>query len=841
MVTPVGLITTPNEMGQYPVGALSTADNVRMSRPGLLTSIASPTSLLSLTSASSTTILHRFLPIDSAKVVAFSNDTAPRACSIVDTVGFTDTACPMPASYAFTVAQYTPQHWTFPSRVRNRVAVNGTLGMLVMDSTNPTSSTLRTFREGGIAQPGFLVSTVSHPGTGDGAIPGGVCAAYQIVVVREIGDYIIKSVPSSRIIITNIGTTLGKPNFFVTGLFPSSGFAAGDYIEMYRTDGLAQATVDSDPGTTLKLVKRYQLTSTDISNTFVGISDSATMVAPYYKTAGRELYTNPYQETALGANRLPDVAACSAVFREFMFQGNITERPQITLSVPGGWYQNGFDPANYTAAVRANGIGSRPITSGATTAASNILTGIAASDLVGVVIGQSISSSNINSGISTTITAVGASTITMVANATTSAAIAAGATAVTVADIIQVGGIDRVLLSGLASVFAIQAETTSASGGIFIDGALAGLAFPDQFNRSFTLESLRYSLGASLSVRGTNGANYSPPIPEYTASPQVITANNTKNLLKWSKDSEPEHWPAVNETRVGSEQIVSLVPTKDALFIFCTDGVYRLSGAAGVWSVDTVDPKCFIAGAKAACVLNEQVFAYTNKGFVAVTDAGITDISRGRIEDLLPGASFTNSAYSLECVADIAKSEVWITLTATISNVTPQVSFIYNVKNDAFTRLSATQYTGLSTMAYQDFTGTTAPGAMVYGLQSPGAGPRVCYETAGPYLTATVIYQPLFDGDPASIKQWIDFTAMVSANGADTPVFGMIADTSALFTAQAKLVTPVDCNANFGVPRRNAIAPTIKPGVRWAGLFFDLALRGVTLRYTPMTPQQSRK
>lgn len=840
MVTPVGLITTPNEMGQYPVGALSTADNVRMSRPGLLTSIASPTTLVTLGSgASSTTILHRLLPIDASKVVTFNNDTAQRVCTIVDTLALSENTCPMPSSYVSAGGQFTPQHWTFPTRVRNRVAVNGTYGMLVMDSTNPTSSTLRTFREGGIPQPGFFVSVITHPG--DGTIPGGVSVAYQIVVVREIGDYIVKSVPSSRIIITNIGTAIGQPFFFATQLFASNGYAAGDYLEVYRTDGLAQATVDSDPGTTLKLVKRYQLTLADVAAGFAGFTDTAKLVPPYYKTAGRELYTNPYQESALGANRLPDVAACSAVFREFLFQGNITERPQITLSVPGGWFQSGFDVANYTPTIRANGIGSRVITSGATTSGSNVLTGIAAADMVGVVAGQSIGGNNINSGVSTRITAVSASTITMVANASATAAIAPGATQVTVSDVIQVNGLDKALLGGLADAFGIAGETTSASGGIFIDGALTGVAFPDQYNRGFTVETLRYSLGTALNIRGTNGANYSPPIPEYTATALTIAATNTKNLLKWSKDSEPEHWPVVNETRVGSEQIVALVATKDALFIFCTDGIYRLSGAAGVWSVDTVDPKCFVAGAKAACVLNEQVFAYTNKGFVAVTDAGVTDISRGRIEDLLPGTSFTNSAYSLECVADIAKSEVWITLTATISNVTPQVSIVYNVKNDAFTRLSATQYTGLSTMAYQDFTGTTAPGAMVFGLQSPSAAPRVCYETAGPYLTATVIYQPLFDGDPASIKQWIDFTAMVSANVDGSTVTGMIADTSTLFTAPAKLVTPVDCNASFGVPRRNAIAPTLKPGVRWTGLFQDLALRGVSLRYTPLTPQQSRK
>ena len=70
---------------------------------------------------------------------------------------------------------------------------------------------------------------------------------------------------------------------------------------------------------------------------------------------------------------------------------------------------------------------------------------------------------------------------------------------------------------------------------------------------------------------------------------------------------------------------------------------------------------------------------------------------------------------------------------------------------------------------------------------------------------------------------------------------GPVADTSTLFSAPAKLVTAVDCNASFGVPRKNAITPTIKPGVRWTNLFQDLALRGVTLRYTPMTYQQSRK
>jgi hypothetical protein len=652
--------------------------------------------------------------------------------------------------------------------------------------------------------------------------------AYTAVYTREFSDgYIIKSIPAAPYKILNDS---GGPVQYTNkiNLAPFGVSRTGDFVEIYRTDGLSTASINADPGATFKLVLRYQLTATDITNGFVSLADTQPMIAPYYTSTGRELYTNPYQEGSTGGNRQPDICGAMATFKGFTFYGNITERAQWTLAVPAGV----VDTTTTTASPykRANGVGARVLSSGTITNGSPTITAVSAADMVGIVAGQQWMSGSFFP-VFTPIASVGATTITLSANAS------AGGSAIGFSfdDVLEVDG-NIFRISSMLSLYGAPGYEVTTSQTIGISNGADNSGVTLVFEHAMAYGQAP-NLTQNFTIRGTHGANYSPPIPEYNATVQTITPVTTKNLLRWSKDSEPEHVPSVNETQVGSASIIAMATTKDALWIACTDGVYRLSGDGGVWRVDLVAPGLVLCAPR--CMVNnrETIYAYTNLGFGAITDSGFIPISHTRVRELLPGPPFAETA-SLILGHNDGDGEVIIGL-----GLNATTYLVYNTFTETFTRIydTANHFQFTTAFAWQENPASGSQ-AFLWGVSEAGVQPAwFQWNSATAYLSPGVTFTPFYGDAPFQTKQWIDITYMFMSEASGYTLTASLAN--------AVIATPVpivaaqgggDAVCTVGVPRKYAIAPKIIVGFGIASSITTnrVLLEGVSVRYAAIGPQQ---
>lgn len=851
IVRPIGLVRQPNQYGQYPDGALRLARNVVMRNPGEL--LQAPAITGTVQFAFANYIAQALLPLDQGHVYSLSSQGTTWWPFDNNTAGS------IPALVSGTNTFSATGRIT-PVRARERALFNSAFGMLVGDSMAPTTAAQRALRMAGLPQVAW--SSAAPTATDANVIPNNTMVGYTMCFMRDLGnDYKIRSVPMPAFKYGNIsGSTTNM--LFVVYWHPDSGVVAGDVIELYRTDGVATSGFigySGDPGPTFKLVQSYVLTASDISSSSVTITDSTSFTSGTLTTPGPELYTNPGQEGAVYANRQPPISACMASYKGYLFQGRTTDRPKWTFSCVGGFGSeiNAIAQGVAQPYFKRYSLGRHSITGTYTNGSSNI-TGVSAADFVGLAVGQRYATGGPGSWsvITTTITALnsGAGTITMSAAANASA----GPTNIQFDDVLELNG--NVTAWQDLSVLLMRSQYDQATAAANTRGKweiTCSVTVPaeplKQFISSATIsyEPNRYGFlsgagGGSFTVRGTNGARYSPPIPEIGATAQTISANTLKNHLVWSKEQQPEHVPSVLETFVGYAEIIALNSTRDALWIWCTDGLYRLSGDGGAdglgFRVDPVDTTTILAAPQASTVLNEIVYGYTNEGVVAFDSAGNKkNITEGRIADLLPGARYTETR---QIIMDRNEPEAEVVLClGENGNTFSDIAYVYNVRADGWTLLSNNNATlsNITALAMQRDP-VSGDGRLLFGVSLLG-GNQPQYGAWGStvgFLDSVVEYQPIFGDDPLGLTQfiWADYLfAPGTANGKTiTPTWNAVASGSA--TVQDIQNSGY---ARAGVPRDVAIAHSIAPGFQaLSGTLPQSRFQGISVAMKTRSNQSKR-
>lgn len=839
VLRPLGLITTPNPYGQFPEGALTDATNCVIRRPGQLQAAPSFTNYTPLTTASADDLLHHMCPLNAGHVFSFHNNGSNVWKVSEGIPGGTVNAGAFPPG-GVSATNLFAQARVGSTRSRERMLVNSNRGVMVGDVMAPASAGDRTLRWAGMAQPMLDVLQIST--TAGTAIPLQTMVGYGAVMTREFSDgYIVKSVPSVTYkVLNSSATTTAEVTLRVTWS-PFAGVVAGDYVELYRTDGLSTTSLDADPGVTLKLIFRQKTTSTDISNGYLNVIDKTLMTAPFYTTSGRELYTNPYQEGALGENRQPDIAGAIETFKGFTFYGNLTERGQSQFTIPAGFIIAGSGSVpDY---VRTAGIGSRSGV-GTWSNGGTTVSAISASDIKGVVVGQYIVAPSVT--LTSQVSSVGATSFT-ISGGTFVGAGAGGQ--FSVVDVIEVNGYRNVLFSAgfFAVGFAPYLNTTSSgveahtSQPIPLTNAVVTSSFT---GLTVTYEPIRpvgtlpTETTGELRIRATNGSNYSPPFPEITSTVQTFSPITTTNLLRWSKDSEPEHVPSTNETQVGSGAIIAMESTKDALWIACTDGVYRLSGDGGSWRVDLVAPSLVLCSPRCMVNMRETIYAYTNYGFGAITDSGFAPISHTRVRSLLPGPPFTEDPYLILGRND-GEGEVIIS-----PGIVAFTHYVWNTFTEAFTRIydPANHFLFTTAFAWQE-TPASGAQAFLWGVSEGGLQPALFqWNSVAAYLSPGVTFTQFYADTAFQTKQWIDITYLFMSEAAGYLLIGSVSN-QAIASNVPIVATPGaggDAACTIGVTRRYAISPKIIIGfgIGSAITANRVHLEGVSVRYVPIGSQQ---
>jgi hypothetical protein len=857
LLRPLGLVTQPNEFGWYKDGALERAINCVMRNPGELD--AAPSMFSSSNTGSAGDTLYKLIPLNASHVYELSATSGD-----VWSVKENGSSALLPFSFISTTSLFSRTGRISPLRTKDRMLLNSNFGYLVGDNMAPTTSGERTLRLAGLPQPTLTTSGSTVPPTGGSIVPpasGLLVWGYQAIHTRTFSDgYALVSVPTPVLKQSiSVGGSSRIP--FVDVSWANTVAIAGDVIELYRTDGLPTTNLNADPPDVFRLVASVTLTTTDISNGFVRVNDNAKMDdAPYYTTGGRELYCNPGQGGATTINRQPPIAACTANFDGRTFYGNTTDRPRCTLQIPGG-VGTSFDAARQTDFWRRHGIGTRAIT-GTATIGSAVITGVSATDIVGIVPGQRWYSSS--AGIFNAATAfissvnVGAGTITMNQNAS-----ASGAGSMAFADCLYIGfnggtlspyqfadlG-DLIINLGGAGFFspaspANQFEITSNSA--FYGGSVFSTILAGQYNAnlSISIEPKNHGSGfVTMQITATNAANYSPPLAEYNTTAKTFARTVSKNRLTWSKDQQPEHVPPggaqVNETFVGLREIIAMASTRDALWIACLDGIFRLSGIGGQYRLDQIDSTKIICAPQAMDVLDESVYVYTNFGLFELDSEQRNNLTDQTIGDLLPGPQYAETN-AIQVVCNETELEVLMLDVSSADRL-----YVYATREaGGWTTLENNTKPGplsnITTLAFQRSTSSGDPRILV-GV-SPGGGTFPSYAGWGnsaSFLAMDVLFQPTYQNDPVSLKQWIEASYIFDAGNAGKtlrPVWNGVAVGNSTITLYQNAAY-----ARAGVPRDHAVAQSIQVG-------FDSVTTtapqprflGFSVLYNPLTTQAKQR
>lgn len=204
--------------------------------------------------------------------------------------------------------------------------------------------------------------------------------------------------------------------------------------------------------------------------------------------------------------------------------------------------------------------------------------------------------------------------------------------------------------------------------------------------------------GSAFYMTSSNGAPFSPALPTSGTS-QGSTNNTYLNGLMYSKGGQPEAVPNQNLLFVGSasKPIRRIIPVRNSLFIFKDDGVFRCTGVAGNFSIDTIDTTIILLAPESAVSLSNQIFCLTTQGVVSVSDNGGPVLSRP-IEDqllVLEGSGLsTLQQYSFGVSYESERQYVLWTISAAQDTFGTQ-ALIYNTFTKTWTRSTRQQSSGI--------------------------------------------------------------------------------------------------------------------------------------------------
>lgn len=147
----------------------------------------------------------------------------------------------------------------------------------------------------------------------------------------------------------------------------------------------------------------------------------------------------------------------------------------------------------------------------------------------------------------------------------------------------------------------------------------------------------------AFSIAASRVQSYNPDVGTTTGT---STNDALKNAVFYSKVSEPEAVPLGNFILIGSadKSILRILPLRDSLFILKEDGIFRIYGTdPSNFQVSPLDYTAILIAPETAVVMNNQIYALTTQGVVAISETGVQIMSHPIELDLtsLDTQSFT--------------------------------------------------------------------------------------------------------------------------------------------------------------------------------------------------------
>ena len=584
--------------------------------------------------------------------------------------------------------------------------------------------------------------------------------AMRTVIVQTVSGQLLVGAPSAAAVFVGEGGAELTVNLNQYGLLP------GMRLQVYATEPVVVATPTGDE---MRLVYDIELTN---QQWILGAGDPTLSLAinPYLN--GASLYTNETQEGIAQASYAPRRAKCMAAFKGMAFYGDLLPEYDYTLEGTTG---DGTSPARvmaigseYEQLLGTATIGSPVIQFLTSFIANDYLTGCYVSQ--GGIVGTAGTIIPANARIIAVSTggALGTDTITLDKNALASGAIPI----LYVHDVLTVDGEE--FINGVLS------DTPNRQFGSRSDLVALVAAHTDVRLEVSSNDEDPYTLlwqsNASFSIsyqpRLTNGTLVGLyGVTAVTSS----AAQADRSRVMWSKTLQPEAVPRLNFQDIGAwrEPVLRMVPTRDSLFVLKADGVWRITGESPeTLRVEEFDRTIRLIHRRAADVFDNQVWAWTSNGVVAISEAGAQRMSEPAIgvaladsqENIItlglsepPGGCFIAGCTNQECVLVGVPSS-----TATGADDTAEYIYAYEGKTGAWVRWrpltnvdwrGAVEHTGDmlivgedNSLMYQSATRTDATSAVtvtlaastqatIAALGSDGVGYRITQGSVVAWLT----------------------------------------------------------------------------------------------------------
>jgi len=201
---------------------------------------------------------------------------------------------------------------------------------------------------------------------------------------------------------------------------------------------------------------------------------------------------------------------------------------------------------------------------------------------------------------------------------------------------------------------------------------------------SFALEELGVGQTA-VSLSATCATAFAPQL-------SLSGTNDAKpNRLWWSAPDEPEAVPLLNYQDIGSssEPILALVPLRNALLVFKTDGIWRVTGSApSSWSIEPLDLAIRLLRPEAVTNIGDGAYAWCDRGMFLVTDSGAQSLSSNAIDvELRTAANYilTNATtHGTFMVPWKARNLVLFGIPAAAAGTTTQRVYAFSTVTNAF-------------------------------------------------------------------------------------------------------------------------------------------------------------
>ncbi len=584
-------------------------------------------------------------------------------------------------------------------------------------------------RPAGISPPvGLFVATNPHTNTTqDPPLQIGECVSYTVVLRRSAGFFQITSAPSIKMRTEVV--SVASDVQVVASWHGSQDVKLNDEVIVFRTKPATSPDAIND---TYYKVASMVLTATDLINGFAAIRDQLPPL-----DIAEELYTNSGIQGSLAANFHPPASKDVTTFKDTTWYLESSPNPVVSLTL------NGF----------FNGIAGQALGghSFAATVVGSVVTPSNVASMVNVGVGQRVDGVGFTPA--ARVVSTGPTSFTVNENLGASGTVSVsdivrieavrGNTVVDSADIlIGFGSFDTVLTQVRDNIFNVRLE---------LDRPVEDHSQIE--NPTFLFSAMVPGFYTALRVTVPVAARWNIKANADGTGTAESASRRQQNLAWFSKTSEPEHVPPVNYLAIGSGECYRLVPTENSILAFCSDGIFRITGAGNQWSVSQISKTDVLMHPDAVDVFENVAWAWVEHGLAVVTEQSVEVISEDAIgpslEAAVQGASFFSylrQTWGTFVRVDRINHEVRFQCANALSGEVA-FSYIFNVRTKMWTQVRAeddahkTWSGGYSRTRRAFIEGRSA----AYTLQEPGF-----------YRPSTIVYNVFTSPTAAYTKEWVD-------------------------------------------------------------------------------------